>query len=82
MDVLLFQPTNFNFSLQKVTENSYAESTLKYLHKYFNPNLGGEWWGGGGGKGGGVGVILPPSWFSLHNSETVKAVTLEFCSIQ
>ena len=70
MDVRLFQPTNFNFSLQKVTENSFAESTLKYLHNYFNPNLGGEWW-----------VILPPSWFSLHNSETVKAVTLAFCSI-
>ena len=49
MDVLLFQPTNFNFSLKKVTENSYAESTLKYLHNYFNPNLGGEWWEGGGG---------------------------------
>ena len=30
---------------------------------------------------GGV-VILPPSWFSLNNSKTVKAVTLEMCSIQ
>ena len=29
-------------------------------------------------------VILtpPPSWFSLNNSKTVKAVTLEFRSIQ
>ena len=27
-------------------------------------------------------VILPPCWFSLNNSETVKAVTLAFCSIQ
>ena len=31
-------------------------------------------------------VILPlsplPCWFSLNNSETVKAATLEFCSIQ
>ena len=32
-------------------------------------------------KGGG-GVILPPCWFSFNNSETVKAVTLAFCSIQ
>ena len=35
-----------------------------------------------------VGVILlhpPPShpfWFSVNNAETVKAVTLAFCSIQ
>ena len=34
----------------------------------FNPNVGG-------------GIILPP-WFSLSNSETVKAVTFAFCSIQ
>ena len=27
------------------------------------------------------GVILPPCWFSLNNSETVKAVNLAFCSI-
>ena len=26
--------------------------------------------------------ILPPSWFFLNNSKKVKAVTLEFCSIQ
>ena len=24
----------------------------------------------------------PPCWFSLNNSETVKAVTLAFCNIQ
>ena len=24
---------------------------------------------------------LPPCWFSLNNSEKVKTVTLEFCSI-
>ena len=24
--------------------------------------------------------FIPSSWFSLNNSETVKAVTLEFCS--
>ena len=29
----------------------------------------------------GEGVILPPCWFSLKNSETVKAETLVFCSI-
>ena len=28
------------------------------------------------------GVTLTPSWFSLNNAKTVKAVTLEFCSIQ
>ena len=31
---------------------------------------------------GGEGVILPNCWFALNNSETVKAVTLVFCSIQ
>ena len=36
----------------------------------FNPNLGGG------------GVILPTCWFSLNNSETAKAVTLAFCSIE
>ena len=28
-----------------------------------------------------MGIILPLCWFSLYNSETVKAVTLVFCSI-
>ena len=28
------------------------------------------------------GNFIPPCWFSLNNSETVKAVTLAFCSIQ
>ena len=28
------------------------------------------------------GVILPLCWFSLNNSEMIKTVTLEFCSIQ
>ena len=32
-----------------------------------------------GGEGGGL--ILPPCWFSLNDSETVKAVTLALCSI-
>ena len=27
-------------------------------------------------------VILPPCWFNLNNSETVKAVTLAFRNIQ
>ena len=38
-----------------------------------------------GGGGGGVKITpLPPNWFwlSLNNSKTVRAVTLEFCSIQ
>ena len=38
----------------------------------FNPNLGG----------GGGGVILPTCWFSLNNSEKVKALTLAFCSVE
>ena len=39
---------------------------------FTNPNLGvcvGE----------GGGIYPRPCWFSLSNSETVKAVTLEFC---
>ena len=40
----------------------------------FNPNPGR--------KGRGGGFYLPPSWFSFNNSKTVKAVTLEICSIQ
>ena len=32
--------------------------------------------------GEGMGIILPLCWFSLNDSETVKAVTLGFCSIQ
>ena len=35
-----------------------------------DPNLGGV----GGGN-------FTPCWFALNNSETVKAVTLTFCSI-
>ena len=33
-DVPLFQPTNFNYSLQRVTKNSYAANALKYIHTY------------------------------------------------
>ena len=33
-DVPLSQPTNFNYSLQRATENSYAGNALKYLHIY------------------------------------------------
>ena len=28
----------------------------------------------------GGGTFFPPCWFSLNNSETVKALTLDFCS--
>ena len=35
-----------------------------------------------GGCMGGCNFTPPPSWFSLNNSKTVKAVILEFCSIQ
>ena len=37
-----------------------------YIHSFINPNLGGG------------GVILPsPCWFSINNSEIVKAATME-----
>ena len=39
--------------------------------KYVNPNMGGV---------GGNFTLHPPCWISLNNSETVKAVTLAFCS--
>ena len=32
--------------------------------------------------GGERGVISPPYWFSLSNSETLEAVTLAVCTIQ
>ena len=51
---------------------------MKSSHFSFNPNLGACVWGGGRGAGG----FYHPSWVSLNNSETVKAVTLVFCSIQ
>ena len=49
----------------------YIKNKLK--SEIFNPNLGVR------GGGGGWGVFF---WFSLNNAKTVKAVTLEFCSIQ
>ena len=55
---------------------------MTLLDSYLNTNLGmrGR---RDGGRGGAEGVILPqPGWFYLSNSETVKAVTLVFCSIQ
>ena len=51
---------------------------MKSSHFSFNPNLGACVWGGGGGQGG----FYHPSWVSLNNSETVKAVTLVFCSVR
>ena len=62
---------------------------MKSSHFSFNPNLGacvcvcvGEGGEGRGGGRGGAGGFYHPSWVSLNNSETVKAVTLAFCSIQ
>ena len=37
--------------------------------RFINPNLGV-------GCGGGGVILPPPSWFSLNNSKTVRAVTL------
>ena len=35
----------------------------------------------GGGARGGAKLNPSPGWFSFNNSETIKAVTLAFCSI-
>ena len=55
------------------------------LKKVFTLTL--IWVDGWGGKWGGVGwgggnFTPSPCWFFLNNSETVKAETLAFCSIQ
>ena len=50
----------------------YQAFKMERFAKTVNPNLGG---GGGGGE------FYPPSWFSINNWKTVKAVTREFCSI-
>ena len=64
---------------------SKAAKIKIYVNFYFNINFLTLIWVCvcvcvGGGVGGNF--IPPPSWFSLNNSRTVKAVTLEFCSIQ
>ena len=64
-------------------EKAYLHTPIKdatFSHtrknsKMFNPNLDG------GGGGGGVILPTPLYWFSLNNSETVKAVTLAYCCI-
>ena len=56
---------------------NFCSILCRLVSSYFsllNPNLGRR-----EGKGGN---FIPPSWISLNNSKTVKAVTLEFCSIQ
>ena len=64
-----------------------------HMHMHMGGGGGGKGRGGGGGGvggwveglgvGGGSVILLFYSscWFSLINSETVKAVTLLFCSI-
>ena len=55
---------NEDFSFNK--GNIYLCLILTFS-QILNPNLGGRW------------VLLPPpGWFSLNNSEIVKAVTLAF----
>ena len=53
-----------------------CQQSKKYLIseivERLNPNFGG----------GGSNFTPPPSWFSLNNSKTVKAITMEICSIQ
>ena len=55
----------------------YTKKARSQTVTTINPNLVVMGWGGGGG------VNSPsPCWFSFNNSETEKAVTLAFCSIQ
>ena len=50
--------------------NDEADEVIKEHFDLLNPNLnGGE-------------VNLTPSWCSVTDSETVKFITLTFCSIQ
>ena len=52
-----------------------CQQSKKYLISEIVERLNPNFFGGG--------VILPPpSWFSLNNSKTVKAITMEICSIQ
>ena len=65
----------------KKSGESVEESVLliKVVSETTNSNL--DWMGEvhAGREGGGGNFI--PCWFSLNNSETLKASTLEFCSI-
>ena len=51
------------------TSNSMYTVYFNYTSRSFNPTLDGG------------GHFTTPSWFSLNSSRTVKAITLEFCSI-
>ena len=62
-----------NISMVEVFKDFYSRNGMVSVKSFINPT--------GWGVGGGGSNFTPPSWFSLNNLETVKAVTVEFCSI-
>ena len=72
----IFTKVNRLFVLSIENENDRTSFSKYFIPnvqiKDFNSNLGG----------GEVILPSPPSWFSLNNSKTIRAVTLEFCRIQ
>ena len=65
---ILTRPSPQTFSIFHLLQ---LQSPSENFARNINPNLGED-----------GGLILPPCLFSLNNSETVKAVTLAFWSIQ
>ena len=72
----IFTKVNRLFVLSIENENDRTSFSKYFIPnvqiKDFDSNLGG----------GEVILPYPPSWFSLNNSKTIRAVTLEFCRIQ
>ena len=63
----------------KIGQKQKEKACFKKYELVSNSCLTLIWWG----EGEGGSVVLPlPSWSSLNNSQMVKAVTVEFCSIQ
>ena len=64
---------------QGVTLLNLFQGNVPYLHplKTLQKKLKEKWCNNPNWVGGWEGVILPFWWFSLNNSKTVKAVTLD-----
>ena len=77
-----YSPNNYEHLKISIGTIIKDPEMLRFIPYHLNPNLGARGRVGGGGWGG---VILPQPmlacWFSLNNSETIKTVTLTFCSI-
>ena len=69
--------TSLSVALSSVKKSNKFSDMQQTSHIVLNPNLVRVGEAGGGGN-----FTLSPSWFALNNSKSVKAVTLEFCSIQ